>query len=381
MQEAGWDVKQRHAFGGMVLYVPPMPDLNFEDTDSEEEESSSEEESESEEESDGEESDGEDGDEEDDEMDVDGEKEDEADGEKEDENGEEEEEEEDEDDSDDEEREEAPRIRSFEAALQWVQAHEDDLIESARQRATLERREKIEALPDFVWGREKLGPKKTRAQRVQTHLEMMKMTIFDKFVKRNEDHKFIMREAAEEAARLLQSIVAIKKCGFDISIPARVGRAARAFAKLGPSIISSPSDLKRLQEAAQVFVSENKDDRAYAVGEKVECRWKGKDEFYSAVVDAVNEDDNTYSLVYDDGDTEDGVPDYLLRSPGDEEVSVSSKVGGLQFYGRRGLRSAFGIVDYTKRCREELQRLQSSSTSTTSSASSPNGVSKKRRRR
>ena len=40
---------------------------------------------------------------------------------------------------------------------------------------------------------------------------MMKMTIFDKFVKRNEDHKFIMREAAEEAARLLQSIVAIKK--------------------------------------------------------------------------------------------------------------------------------------------------------------------------
>ena len=106
MQDAGWDVKQRHAFGGMVLYVPPMPDLNFEDTDSEEEESSSEEESESEEESDGEESDGEDGDEEeDDEMDVDGE---DVDGEKEDENGEEaeeedeEEEEEDEDDSDDE---------------------------------------------------------------------------------------------------------------------------------------------------------------------------------------------------------------------------------------------------------------------------------------
>ena len=64
---------------------------------------------------------------------------------------------------------------------------------------------------------------------------------------------------------------------------------AKAFAKLGPSIIS-PSDLKRLQEAAQVFVSENKDDRAYAVGEKVECRWKGKDGFCS-IVDAVNEDD------------------------------------------------------------------------------------------
>ena len=124
-------------------------------------------------------------------------------------------------------------------------------------------------------------------------------------------------------------------------------------------------------------------EHRYAVGEKVECRWKGKDEFYSAVVDAVNEDDNTYSLVYDDGETEDGVPDYLLRSPGDEEVSVSSKVGGLQFYGRRGLRSAFGIVDYTNRCREELQRLHSSSTSTSSSrlSSSSKGISKKRRRR
>ena len=147
-----------------------------------------------------------------------------------------------------------------------------------------------------------------------------------------------------------------------------MGRAARAFAKLGPSIISSPSDLKRLQEAAQVFVSENKDDRAYAVGEKVSCRWKGKDEFY--LQSWMLYEDDTYSLVYDDGDTEDGVRS--LRPPGDEQVSVSSSVGGLQFY-EDAVFALRLVVDYTKRCREELQRLQSSSTSTTSFLSSSNG--------
>jgi hypothetical protein len=381
MEDAGWEVKQRHAFGGMVLYFPPMPDLNFEDTDSEEESSSEEEEessSEEEEESSSEEEDRE-------KMDVEEGNDNEKEEGKDVESKDDEEEDSSEDSSESEEREEAPRIRSFEAALQWVQGHQDDLVEAARQRATLERREKIEALPDFVWGREKLGPKKTRIQRVQNHLEMMKTQFFDRFLKHSTQHKIIMREAAEEAARLLQSVVSIRKCGFEISIPVRVGRAARAFARLGSSIVSSPSDLKRLQEAAQVFVSENKSDqnldRTYAISEKVECRWNGKDEFYTAVVDAVN-DDGTYRLVYEDGDKEDHVADYLLRLPGDEEVVVKTSVG-LEFYGRRGLRSAFGIVDYTNRCREELERLHSSSSSSLGrmSSSSPKRKKKKRRKR
>ena len=72
------------------------------------------------------------------------------------------------------------------------------------------------------------------------------------------------------------------------------------------------------------------------------------------------------------------MPDYLLRSPGADDVIAKASVG-LEFHGRRGLRSAFGIVDYTNRCREEFERLHA--TGVLLSSPSPKKKNKKRRRR
>jgi hypothetical protein len=50
---------------------------------------------------------------------------------------------------------------------------------------------------------------------------------------------------------------------------------------------------------------------AYAVGAKVECRYKGKKRYYAGVVAAY--EDGTYAIDYDDGEKESGVAEDLIR--------------------------------------------------------------------
>lgn len=64
---------------------------------------------------------------------------------------------------------------------------------------------------------------------------------------------------------------------------------------------------------------------AIEVGEKVEARFGGGPQFHTGSIAAAN-DDGTYNIAYDDGDSEESVTRLRIRRPGDKKPK-SGKVG------------------------------------------------------
>ena len=52
------------------------------------------------------------------------------------------------------------------------------------------------------------------------------------------------------------------------------------------------------------------------VGFKVECRFEGGAEFYPGTIAAVNREDGTFNVDYDDGDKEEGVGASMITAAG-----------------------------------------------------------------
>ena len=53
--------------------------------------------------------------------------------------------------------------------------------------------------------------------------------------------------------------------------------------------------------------------RTFSVGKKVNAMWQGKRQLYPATVKTMNAYENSYDLVYGDGDSESRVPARLIR--------------------------------------------------------------------
>jgi len=61
----------------------------------------------------------------------------------------------------------------------------------------------------------------------------------------------------------------------------------------------------------------------FVIGQEIECRFDGGDDFFEGKITAVNED-GTFNIVYDDGDEEEGVAESMIRERVISESEVSS---------------------------------------------------------
>jgi len=64
--------------------------------------------------------------------------------------------------------------------------------------------------------------------------------------------------------------------------------------------------------------------KARFVGEEVEAVWSGDSAFYGATIEAFNEIDGTYSVLFDDGEKESNVREQDIRDRGLMTPSSSS---------------------------------------------------------